>query len=169
MVCADETKPPCAHNNWDDVRQRKGVKMLRCRECNILWKWPRGTRRGGSAIQRCIPFLNGECLVGKDCPLIHVWRRKVLLPDRVKSFGPHVLEGVPPADRKVVGDLLCGTQPPLSPVDDNIGEGVLLVEPELEGFAKALEEYRGTLTGAAGRPTETPLDCVALECARIAL
>ena len=95
-------KRPCEHNDWDDVRQRKGVKMLRCRVCNTQWRWPRGARRGDKGLERCIDFLNDRCKKsGPQCSLLHIRRQKVSLEDRVKLFGSTVLSGVPQDDRKL--------------------------------------------------------------------
>ncbi|KAJ9466833.1 hypothetical protein DIPPA_34129 [Diplonema papillatum] len=88
---ADERlKPPCDHNTWDEVRQRKGVKMLRCAVCRAPWRWPKGARRGQEGLARCIPFLNGECpKAGTECDLLHIRRSKAseqrLLKDRAEA------------------------------------------------------------------------------------
>ena len=46
---------PCKHNDWDDVRTRKGAKILRCRTCQAKWKLP------SAKVPRCTPFLAGHC------------------------------------------------------------------------------------------------------------
>eukprot|EP00754_Rhynchopus_humris_P024723 Rhum_TRINITY_DN14912_c12_g1::Rhum_TRINITY_DN14912_c12_g1_i1::g.128287::m.128287 len=92
---------PCGHNDWDDVRQRKGVKVLRCRVCNVSWRWPRGAKRGDKGLERCIEFLNNRCTEpGPNCPLLHIRRFKKSLEDRVRQFGSQVLTGVAQDDRK---------------------------------------------------------------------
>eukprot|EP01063_Lacrimia_lanifica_P023369 TRINITY_DN3087_c1_g2_i1.p1 TRINITY_DN3087_c1_g2~~TRINITY_DN3087_c1_g2_i1.p1 ORF type:complete len:221 (+),score=41.51 TRINITY_DN3087_c1_g2_i1:64-726(+) len=87
---------PCDHNDWDDVRQHKGVKVLRCRQCDRVWRWARGARRGDQGLQRCIEFLNDRCPeVGSACPLLHVHRTKKSFEERVQAFGDDVKKVVP--------------------------------------------------------------------------
>ena len=50
-----EMTRPCTHNDWDDVRTRKGAKILRCRVCQSKWKLP------SARVPRCSPFLSGHC------------------------------------------------------------------------------------------------------------
>eukprot|EP01059_Diplonema_ambulator_P015120 TRINITY_DN2621_c1_g2_i1.p1 TRINITY_DN2621_c1_g2~~TRINITY_DN2621_c1_g2_i1.p1 ORF type:complete len:220 (+),score=52.18 TRINITY_DN2621_c1_g2_i1:87-662(+) len=62
---------PCQHNDWDDVRTRKGIKVLRCRVCHVVWK----QRSSGAA--RCMAYLHGCCPYSSaECQLPHVHRRK---------------------------------------------------------------------------------------------
>ena len=79
---------PCSHNDWDDVRTRKGFKVLRCRECQKKWKLL------SSNVPRCMPFLHDCCDKGEDCPLLHVRRKKHTISERYEKFGDQVLEGV---------------------------------------------------------------------------
>lgn len=72
--------PPCSHNVWDDVRTRKGAKVLRCRVCQVQWK----VRAG---VPRCIPFLHGECDLA-DCAYVHVFKQKERAEERALRFGP---------------------------------------------------------------------------------
>eukprot|EP01063_Lacrimia_lanifica_P029439 TRINITY_DN4487_c0_g4_i1.p1 TRINITY_DN4487_c0_g4~~TRINITY_DN4487_c0_g4_i1.p1 ORF type:complete len:194 (+),score=18.81 TRINITY_DN4487_c0_g4_i1:75-656(+) len=82
--CDVSTNPPCEHNNWDDVRQRKGIKVLRCRTCAAVWRtqrWPRWARDGMSdeipdGLRRCLDFANGQCDKGSACPHLHLHRMK---------------------------------------------------------------------------------------------
>eukprot|EP01063_Lacrimia_lanifica_P026092 TRINITY_DN345_c0_g2_i1.p1 TRINITY_DN345_c0_g2~~TRINITY_DN345_c0_g2_i1.p1 ORF type:complete len:185 (+),score=47.81 TRINITY_DN345_c0_g2_i1:59-613(+) len=93
---------PCEHNNWDDVRQRKGVKVLRCRTCNAVWRWVRGQH----GLQRCIDFLNGRCTKAhSECGSLHVHRSKHNADDRVSlaGTGSQVLSCVSE------GDMSCET------------------------------------------------------------
>eukprot|EP01065_Artemidia_motanka_P045647 TRINITY_DN6751_c0_g1_i1.p1 TRINITY_DN6751_c0_g1~~TRINITY_DN6751_c0_g1_i1.p1 ORF type:complete len:218 (+),score=58.16 TRINITY_DN6751_c0_g1_i1:79-654(+) len=72
---------PCSHNDWDDVRTRKGFKVLRCRVCQRKWKLP------SSSAPRCMPFLHECCREGDRCALLHVRRKKTPLEERVEQFG----------------------------------------------------------------------------------
>jgi len=81
---------PCPHNDWDDVRTRKGVKVLRCRTCQELLKI------SSSRVPRCIPFLQeGSCVHGPACRMLHVHKQKINLVERHGAFGEKVLKGVP--------------------------------------------------------------------------
>ena len=79
---------PCEHNDWDDVRTRKGYKVLRCRECQKKWKLL------SSNVPRCMPFLHDCCDKAEACPLLHVRRKKHTISERYEKFGDTVLEGV---------------------------------------------------------------------------
>eukprot|EP00659_Diplonema_papillatum_P010244 gene10244-15751_t len=119
------TKPPCTHNNWEDVRQRKGIKMLRCAICNIRWRWARGAKRGDEGLERCIDFLNGECR-NENCSLLHIHRSKKSLEERVKIFGSEVLVGVPQKEIKLevmrkTGVTLSGYEVELERHSSNVG------------------------------------------------
>eukprot|EP01064_Diplonema_japonicum_P039238 TRINITY_DN978_c4_g1_i1.p1 TRINITY_DN978_c4_g1~~TRINITY_DN978_c4_g1_i1.p1 ORF type:complete len:181 (+),score=35.77 TRINITY_DN978_c4_g1_i1:35-544(+) len=62
---------PCQHNDWDDVRTRKGIKVLRCRVCHVVWK------QKSSGAARCMAYLHGCCpYTSSECQLPHVHRRK---------------------------------------------------------------------------------------------
>eukprot|EP00755_Sulcionema_specki_P018773 Sspe_Gene.67718::Locus_39960_Transcript_2_2_Confidence_0.667_Length_2313::g.67718::m.67718 len=80
---------PCSHNDWDDVRTRKGAKILRCRTCQGKWKLP------SAKVPRCTPFLSGHCEKGASCPMAHVHKKKSNLVERFEKFGDSVLRGVP--------------------------------------------------------------------------
>eukprot|EP01060_Flectonema_neradi_P004627 TRINITY_DN12_c1_g3_i1.p1 TRINITY_DN12_c1_g3~~TRINITY_DN12_c1_g3_i1.p1 ORF type:complete len:586 (+),score=145.24 TRINITY_DN12_c1_g3_i1:51-1760(+) len=81
---------PCKHNDWDDVRTRKGAKILRCRTCQAKWKLP------SAKVPRCTPFLAGHCERGEACVMVHVRKKKSNLMERFEKFGDSVLRGVPP-------------------------------------------------------------------------
>eukprot|EP01059_Diplonema_ambulator_P003010 TRINITY_DN12662_c0_g1_i1.p1 TRINITY_DN12662_c0_g1~~TRINITY_DN12662_c0_g1_i1.p1 ORF type:complete len:262 (+),score=35.69 TRINITY_DN12662_c0_g1_i1:53-838(+) len=81
--------PPCGHNDWDNVRIKKGNHSLRCRVCQSQW------RVHHSCFSRCIPFLKGRCELGASCPNVHLNQYKEGLADRRKRFGDVVLTGVP--------------------------------------------------------------------------
>ena len=72
-VMCDERRP-CGHNDWDDVRTRKGFKTLRCRVCQGRWKVRNTT-------PRCLAFLHDNCK-DLECESIHVRRKKCPLPER---------------------------------------------------------------------------------------
>eukprot|EP01062_Namystynia_karyoxenos_P062284 TRINITY_DN55195_c0_g1_i1.p1 TRINITY_DN55195_c0_g1~~TRINITY_DN55195_c0_g1_i1.p1 ORF type:complete len:981 (+),score=236.38 TRINITY_DN55195_c0_g1_i1:159-2945(+) len=61
---------PCDHNNWDNVRVKKGQITLRCRDCQLQWKTE--TER----IRKCPQFFQGECANGVACPMPHIHRYK---------------------------------------------------------------------------------------------
>eukprot|EP01064_Diplonema_japonicum_P007264 TRINITY_DN14935_c1_g1_i1.p1 TRINITY_DN14935_c1_g1~~TRINITY_DN14935_c1_g1_i1.p1 ORF type:complete len:137 (+),score=20.68 TRINITY_DN14935_c1_g1_i1:53-463(+) len=63
-------KRPCEHNDWDDVRTRKGYKVLRCRDCQQRWKIP------SNNVPRCMPFLHSCCDKKSECNKLHVRRKK---------------------------------------------------------------------------------------------
>eukprot|EP00755_Sulcionema_specki_P000844 Sspe_Gene.3164::Locus_1039_Transcript_1_1_Confidence_1.000_Length_1850::g.3164::m.3164 len=63
-------KPPCTHNNWDNVRVKKGMFGLRCRTCQKPWKVQ------AKSISKCPAFWNGYCPSGDHCPLPHIHRYK---------------------------------------------------------------------------------------------
>eukprot|EP01062_Namystynia_karyoxenos_P074305 TRINITY_DN71188_c0_g1_i1.p1 TRINITY_DN71188_c0_g1~~TRINITY_DN71188_c0_g1_i1.p1 ORF type:complete len:439 (+),score=106.19 TRINITY_DN71188_c0_g1_i1:83-1318(+) len=105
---------PCPHSDWDDVRQRKGIKVLRCRVCESLWKWPKGARRGQPGFERCIDFLNDRCAKGSSCALLHVHRRKMPAEERQGA----VAGARPPQSPS--GDTVCLSPvvtPPSAPAD----------------------------------------------------
>eukprot|EP01064_Diplonema_japonicum_P038652 TRINITY_DN942_c1_g1_i1.p1 TRINITY_DN942_c1_g1~~TRINITY_DN942_c1_g1_i1.p1 ORF type:complete len:178 (+),score=50.54 TRINITY_DN942_c1_g1_i1:57-536(+) len=79
---------PCDHNDWDDVRTRKGYKVLRCRECQQRWKIP------STNVPRCMAFFNDCCLKDVHCEYLHVRRKKNSIIERFQRFGEKVLEGV---------------------------------------------------------------------------
>eukprot|EP00755_Sulcionema_specki_P028038 Sspe_Gene.89024::Locus_60893_Transcript_3_6_Confidence_0.583_Length_470::g.89024::m.89024 len=64
------SEPMCQHNDWDDVRTRKGSKVLRCRLCQSKWKV------SASGMPRCVPFAQGRCLNGMACPSLHIHKKK---------------------------------------------------------------------------------------------
>ena len=80
---------PCSHNNWDNVRARKGAVTLRCRTCQAQWRVMLQT------VRRCPHFDTGRCNKNENCPKLHVHRSKQSLNERVQSFGDQVLHRVP--------------------------------------------------------------------------
>eukprot|EP01060_Flectonema_neradi_P037702 TRINITY_DN7670_c1_g1_i1.p1 TRINITY_DN7670_c1_g1~~TRINITY_DN7670_c1_g1_i1.p1 ORF type:complete len:320 (+),score=79.04 TRINITY_DN7670_c1_g1_i1:93-962(+) len=78
---------PCEHNEWDDVRTRKGFKVLRCTICQEKWRLP------SNGVSRCMEFLH-NCCTATDCPRLHVRRKKSTIVERYQKFGKQVLVGV---------------------------------------------------------------------------
>eukprot|EP01064_Diplonema_japonicum_P038356 TRINITY_DN925_c0_g1_i7.p1 TRINITY_DN925_c0_g1~~TRINITY_DN925_c0_g1_i7.p1 ORF type:complete len:182 (+),score=36.98 TRINITY_DN925_c0_g1_i7:595-1140(+) len=76
---------PCDHNDWDDVRTKKGFKVLRCRVCQVQWKIPNN-------IERCLPFLHECCDKGNACEMLHVRRKKMGKEEREKLFAAKEVE-----------------------------------------------------------------------------
>ena len=81
----NESQRPCEHNDWDDVRTRKGFKILRCRQCQKTWKLT-------SSAPRCMDFLHDSCEAGENCTRLHVSRKKKSVSDRYKEFGEVIYE-----------------------------------------------------------------------------
>ena len=107
---------PCKHNNWDNVRIKKGNHSLRCRTCQEQW------RVHHSFFSRCVPFYKGKCELGARCPNVHIHQYKEGLKDRRERFGDKVLYGVP---EKILGahgiaEAEQTTTQPLLPLQDNI-------------------------------------------------
>eukprot|EP01063_Lacrimia_lanifica_P035601 TRINITY_DN6840_c0_g2_i1.p1 TRINITY_DN6840_c0_g2~~TRINITY_DN6840_c0_g2_i1.p1 ORF type:complete len:631 (+),score=202.69 TRINITY_DN6840_c0_g2_i1:171-2063(+) len=73
--------PPCAHNNWDNVRVKRGFFGLRCRDCSSNWKVPI------KMVVKCPAFFNGYCPHGATCPLPHIHRYKNPEKERTKARG----------------------------------------------------------------------------------
>eukprot|EP00755_Sulcionema_specki_P027051 Sspe_Gene.87046::Locus_57929_Transcript_1_1_Confidence_1.000_Length_1344::g.87046::m.87046 len=173
-VAADESwrVPPCKHNNWDDVRQRKGVKILRCRECNAKWKWARGARRGDPGLERCIDSLNGRCpLSGAECPLLHIRRQKMPLAERISAFGEKVLEGISEEEKRKALAESARSQ------EARVGHGGLSStssetpsseEPEMLQIVNGLNQAIQFLEGTVVSPVPS-LEGLALECAHYPL
>eukprot|EP01062_Namystynia_karyoxenos_P001758 TRINITY_DN10604_c2_g1_i1.p1 TRINITY_DN10604_c2_g1~~TRINITY_DN10604_c2_g1_i1.p1 ORF type:complete len:575 (+),score=135.74 TRINITY_DN10604_c2_g1_i1:71-1726(+) len=72
---------PCEHNNWRTSRAKRGWIMLRCLNCDLLWKVAKGRpstpgvpRRGAlPRIGFCDSFRRqGGCSLGDECPRLHI-------------------------------------------------------------------------------------------------
>eukprot|EP01062_Namystynia_karyoxenos_P001923 TRINITY_DN1066_c0_g1_i1.p1 TRINITY_DN1066_c0_g1~~TRINITY_DN1066_c0_g1_i1.p1 ORF type:complete len:781 (+),score=143.31 TRINITY_DN1066_c0_g1_i1:109-2451(+) len=88
--------PPCKHNNWDNVRVKKGYFGLRCRDCRKPWKVP------AAMVEKCPAFFSGYCPNGPNCPLPHINRHKAQLKDAPGSQEQgHSTQGSPPAGSPV--------------------------------------------------------------------
>ena len=80
---------PCQHNEWDNVRIKKGTHSLRCRVCQHQWKV------GHASISRCSAFAQSSCRLGSSCRFVHIHQFKESLRQRSARFGEAVLENVP--------------------------------------------------------------------------
>eukprot|EP01060_Flectonema_neradi_P014883 TRINITY_DN21567_c0_g2_i1.p1 TRINITY_DN21567_c0_g2~~TRINITY_DN21567_c0_g2_i1.p1 ORF type:complete len:298 (+),score=29.28 TRINITY_DN21567_c0_g2_i1:113-1006(+) len=60
---------PCRHNNWDSVRIKNQIALLRCRICTSQWKIK------VPQIKKCNNFTEGTCTRPK-CPFLHIYVRK---------------------------------------------------------------------------------------------
>ena len=60
---------PCQHNDWDSVRIKNQIALLRCRICTSQWKIKI------AQIKKCNRFLEGSCAREK-CPFLHINVRK---------------------------------------------------------------------------------------------
>ncbi|KAJ9461076.1 hypothetical protein DIPPA_29200 [Diplonema papillatum] len=66
----ERSGPRCDHNDWDNVRVKKGTIMLRCRTCKDQWK------TGNKGLLKCSAFYSGGCKLGNRCSFIHIHRYK---------------------------------------------------------------------------------------------
>ena len=71
---SSSSQPPCSHNNWDSVRVKRQIALLRCRECSAQWKMK------ASQVNRCISYMDGVC--DDSCGLLHVNARKQTQEER---------------------------------------------------------------------------------------
>eukprot|EP01064_Diplonema_japonicum_P028403 TRINITY_DN4352_c0_g1_i1.p1 TRINITY_DN4352_c0_g1~~TRINITY_DN4352_c0_g1_i1.p1 ORF type:complete len:481 (+),score=137.05 TRINITY_DN4352_c0_g1_i1:59-1444(+) len=77
---------PCVHNNWDNVRVKKGFITLRCRVCQEQWKTET------EKVRKCLNFFqSGSCVKGTLCPNPHIHRYKQSLAKRKMIFGQELL------------------------------------------------------------------------------
>eukprot|EP01060_Flectonema_neradi_P014882 TRINITY_DN21567_c0_g1_i1.p1 TRINITY_DN21567_c0_g1~~TRINITY_DN21567_c0_g1_i1.p1 ORF type:complete len:284 (+),score=38.85 TRINITY_DN21567_c0_g1_i1:56-907(+) len=60
---------PCRHNNWDSVRIKNQIALLRCRICTSQWKIK------VAQIKRCNRFTEGDCS-RENCVFLHINMRK---------------------------------------------------------------------------------------------
>ncbi|KAJ9442649.1 hypothetical protein DIPPA_23571 [Diplonema papillatum] len=66
-------KPPCWHNSWDSIRGRQTSTVLRCRECQTIWKLKSQQLQDW----RCVDFYRGCVFPDGQCRKIHVHLRKL--------------------------------------------------------------------------------------------
>ncbi|KAJ9463411.1 hypothetical protein DIPPA_21394 [Diplonema papillatum] len=69
-ACKHTEKPPCAHNEWDNIRFKNMVVTLRCRVCREQWKTL------NVSLRKCAAFYERKCPNGPSCPLTHIHRYK---------------------------------------------------------------------------------------------
>eukprot|EP00756_Hemistasia_phaeocysticola_P025573 Hpha_TRINITY_DN16012_c2_g4::TRINITY_DN16012_c2_g4_i1::g.120078::m.120078 len=62
-------KPPCTHNNWEDLRTRRGRRILRCAECKLKWR----CEISSQVYKICPDNETGDCRRGAQCNKIHVF------------------------------------------------------------------------------------------------
>eukprot|EP01061_Rhynchopus_euleeides_P047790 TRINITY_DN9827_c0_g1_i1.p1 TRINITY_DN9827_c0_g1~~TRINITY_DN9827_c0_g1_i1.p1 ORF type:complete len:216 (+),score=49.33 TRINITY_DN9827_c0_g1_i1:569-1216(+) len=60
--------PTCCHNNWDNLRVKKGVMHLNCRQCNSRWR----SRVEDMKNRKCRAFPKGCCPNNDMCDKLHV-------------------------------------------------------------------------------------------------
>ena len=72
---------PCLHNDWDNVRVKKGFITLRCRICQLQWKTETEN------IRKCIDYFQTSCSRGTSCPYPHIHRYKMSVKTREERFG----------------------------------------------------------------------------------
>ena len=97
---------PCLHNDWDDVRTRKGSKILRCRLCQRKWKL------ASASIARCSAFMQGTCPNLLQCAYLHVHKKKSVYSATL-DMSPD--EMMPPTDELMPPLASPDATPPASP------------------------------------------------------
>eukprot|EP01064_Diplonema_japonicum_P038420 TRINITY_DN92_c3_g1_i1.p1 TRINITY_DN92_c3_g1~~TRINITY_DN92_c3_g1_i1.p1 ORF type:complete len:293 (+),score=44.38 TRINITY_DN92_c3_g1_i1:66-881(+) len=69
---------PCVCNQWDSIRVKRGLALLRCRTCQSQWKLP------SPDVVRCDAFLSPEsCSKGHECTQLHIFPRKLPKKEQV--------------------------------------------------------------------------------------
>eukprot|EP01059_Diplonema_ambulator_P033864 TRINITY_DN7299_c0_g1_i2.p1 TRINITY_DN7299_c0_g1~~TRINITY_DN7299_c0_g1_i2.p1 ORF type:complete len:592 (+),score=97.26 TRINITY_DN7299_c0_g1_i2:31-1776(+) len=71
----------CQHNDWDNMRVKKGLMALRCRECYMQFKMPT------DMIVKCFDFFHFTCCPAAGCPFLHIHKYKTK-----KKEQKHMLE-----------------------------------------------------------------------------
>eukprot|EP01064_Diplonema_japonicum_P031738 TRINITY_DN5768_c4_g1_i1.p1 TRINITY_DN5768_c4_g1~~TRINITY_DN5768_c4_g1_i1.p1 ORF type:complete len:532 (+),score=141.94 TRINITY_DN5768_c4_g1_i1:162-1757(+) len=135
-------KRPCVHNDWDDVRTRKGSKILRCRTCQRKWKLP------SSHVPRCLPFLRGHC-PNDSCHLLHVHKKKSGLMERYEQFGEAVLRAMPPLAKQAAEDAVAERE--LHDVDTR-RESIGSEHPSLLSEDIAVQQRRASIATSISEP-----------------
>ena len=67
---------PCQHNNWDSVRVKRQLAVLRCRVCCAQWKLR------AKKINRCHSFMDRGVCTDANCGYLHVNSRKQTTSER---------------------------------------------------------------------------------------
>eukprot|EP01059_Diplonema_ambulator_P037087 TRINITY_DN9624_c0_g1_i2.p1 TRINITY_DN9624_c0_g1~~TRINITY_DN9624_c0_g1_i2.p1 ORF type:complete len:146 (+),score=33.87 TRINITY_DN9624_c0_g1_i2:73-510(+) len=73
-------KPPCSHNEWDNIRFKNMIVTLRCRVCREQWKTL------NVSLRKCAAFYERKCPNGPKCELTHIHRYKHTREMCVKSI-----------------------------------------------------------------------------------
>ena len=68
----------CSHNCWDNLRTKKDLVTMRCRECSMQWKATKDFVEG----KKCEQFSNNSC-GNSFCEKLHIFRFK--LPAKKRS------------------------------------------------------------------------------------
>eukprot|EP01062_Namystynia_karyoxenos_P007662 TRINITY_DN1268_c0_g1_i1.p1 TRINITY_DN1268_c0_g1~~TRINITY_DN1268_c0_g1_i1.p1 ORF type:complete len:308 (+),score=75.81 TRINITY_DN1268_c0_g1_i1:114-926(+) len=93
---------PCKHNEWDNIRVKKGIIMLRCRVCQLQWKTP------SRELRKCRDFEVCRCTLGAACPLTHInWHKSCPTRTETTSSRASCSSSVAPAT--------CPTSGPVAP------------------------------------------------------
>eukprot|EP01062_Namystynia_karyoxenos_P054453 TRINITY_DN4485_c1_g2_i1.p1 TRINITY_DN4485_c1_g2~~TRINITY_DN4485_c1_g2_i1.p1 ORF type:complete len:526 (+),score=152.00 TRINITY_DN4485_c1_g2_i1:86-1579(+) len=71
-LCGETSALPCRHNNWDNVRTKKGKFTLRCRECDATHR----IRCAALSSIKCRAHWLGVCPNSSSCPALHVHKFK---------------------------------------------------------------------------------------------
>ena len=71
----------CNHNSWDNLRTKKDIVALRCRECSLQWKAPKDYIDS----RKCEPYWEGKC-EDLHCQLLHIHKFKLSLKMRNKKL-----------------------------------------------------------------------------------
>eukprot|EP01062_Namystynia_karyoxenos_P070755 TRINITY_DN66117_c0_g1_i1.p2 TRINITY_DN66117_c0_g1~~TRINITY_DN66117_c0_g1_i1.p2 ORF type:complete len:283 (+),score=77.42 TRINITY_DN66117_c0_g1_i1:92-850(+) len=58
----------CGHNDWLSVRVKRGLAIMRCRQCGDRGR----VRMASEWALRCPDHLSGSCAAGSRCQLLHV-------------------------------------------------------------------------------------------------
>lgn len=70
-LASEDATPPCAHNNWDNLRAKHSIVTLCCRDCQKKWKQDFPIRN------LCAEFHSKlQCAFDVNCPFLHVHRFK---------------------------------------------------------------------------------------------
>jgi len=60
--------PPCSHNTWEDLRTRRGRRILRCSQCKAKWR----CYVTSQVYRVCTDYEQGQCCRGESCDRIHI-------------------------------------------------------------------------------------------------
>eukprot|EP00659_Diplonema_papillatum_P018035 gene18035-27778_t len=127
---------PCEHNRWENVRVRKSLVTLRCRDCTMQWRQVSGT------LDKCPEF--PHCTKGVDCGHLHVysWKgeRKFEETPDLKAILAAARRARSESDASLLAEV--ASMPDLSPDE----------EPVLASFGASLNAARQA--AASEQPTD---------------